>query len=278
MMRSSLRLCACSLLALAAAAIPVCGGDKPLQLQASQKSYLTHEPLLMTVRAEGTKVALPAADKGDASLLRFDVKPPLKARPTIKPLLVESKVDPKAAIASRRYDLLEWLQFPAEGTFTVTAVLQANGVTMSSEPVTFSIARPAKGDKEWGPVDRLHHLPWCSYVTDAFCGDTFDLVKQWPDSQLAVYAHYWNGLHLQNKKEHAKAVESFQTVLTKYPTSVLVPSARIGLVEGLTATGKLGEARAALEPIFAKSDTAVQATDSERAVAASLRKGIALEK
>jgi predicted Zn-dependent protease len=248
-------------------------GKEALELRAPQKNYLTHEPLLVTIRSNGVKSSLPAADKSDAALLRFDVKPAVKARPAIKPLLVESKVDGKAGpVASRRYDLLEWFQFPAEGTFTVTALLQADGASYVSEPITFTIRRPGKGDKEAGPVDRLHHLPWCSYVADAFCGDTFDLVKQWPDSQLAVYAHYWSGLHLQHKKENAKAVDSFQIVVSRYPTSVVTPAARIGLAEALLATGKRSDARATLEPFFQKGDTATLATDSERIAATSLKR------
>jgi TolA-binding protein len=102
------------------------------------------------------------------------------------------------------------------------------------------VRRP--GDAERNPVARLHHLPWSNYVTDKFCGDTFDLVKQWPKSKLARYAHYWSGLHLQHTKEYDKAIASFRTVLADYPDFVLAPDADLGIVECLVAQKRLAEA------------------------------------
>ena len=67
----------------------------------------------------------------------------------------------------RRYD---------EGSWTVQAIVEHKGATLKSAPVQIALARPAKGDKEQSPVDRLHHTPWSNYTTNAFCGDCFDLV------------------------------------------------------------------------------------------------------
>lgn len=80
-------------------------------------------------------------------------------------------------------------------------------------------------------VARVHHIPWSNYETNAFRGDTFDVVKKWPDSKPAKYCHYWNGRYSQNKKEHDKAIASFRTVIEKYPDLPLAADARRALAE-----------------------------------------------
>jgi hypothetical protein len=208
----------------------------PLILKAGQKDFLTQEPILLTVQVDGPRgTVLPAGPgKVGDTTLRFEVSPAVKARPNAKPLPLEAKgADLPATI--RTYDLLEWFQFPAQGSWTVQAIVEHKGTTLRSVPLPVTIGRPAKGDKEQNPVDRLHHTPWSNYTTDAFCGDCFDLVKQWPDSRLARYAHYWNGVFHQHKKEYDKAIASYRTVLTNYPNFVLADHAEYGIIECLTA-------------------------------------------
>ncbi len=194
-----------------------------LRLAASQKEFLTLEPILVTV--EGNS-ALPAAP---GTNLVFQMTPPIKERKGAKPLPQEAKV--KEA-KTRHYDLLEWYQFPAEGKFVIQA---SAGGKFVSAPLTITIRRPDKKDAEWGPVDRLHHIPWSNYVSDAFCGDTFDVVKRWPDSKLAKYCHYYNGLHHQHKKEYDQAIASFKIVTERYPGFVLADAARAGISECLAS-------------------------------------------
>jgi TolA-binding protein len=91
-------------------------------------------------------------------------------------------------------------------------------------------------------VDRIHHIPWSNYITNAFCGDTFDVVKRWPDSRMAKYCHYYNGLHHLHKKEYDKAVASLTTVVKKYPDFVLARDADAAIHECLLAAGKKDEA------------------------------------
>ena len=100
---------------------------------------------------------------------------------------------------------------------------------------------------EWGPVDRIHHTPWSNYVTDAFCGDTFDVVKRWPDSKMAKYCHYYNGLHHQHKKEYDKAIVSLTTVVEKHPDFLLARDADAAIHQCLLALGKRSEAAKHLE-------------------------------
>jgi hypothetical protein len=217
--------------------------EQSLQMAAVEKEYLTLEPVLVTLRLTGGE------GPGGSGLwdpshtteevkFRFEAEPPVKARPKGKSLPAEKVGGKRVGV----YDLLEWLQLPAEGTLTVRAVFEGRGVTLRSNPVTVVIRRPGKGDPEAGPVDRLHHIPWSNYVTDAFCGDTFDVVKRWPESRLAKYCHYWNGLHLQHKKEYDKAIASFRTVVTRYPNWVLADHANYGIVACLDAQGKADEA------------------------------------
>jgi hypothetical protein len=213
-----------------------------LTLRLSQKEFLTAEPILVTVDVEKEReTPLPASVRNPKEKvgLHFDIRPAVKPRREARPLPLEAKV---AVSPTRLYDLLEWYEFPAEGTFTVRAVLNTGSRAVSSDPVVITLRRPAPKDPERAAVDRLHHLPWSNYVTNAFCGDTFDLVKQWPKSRLARYARYWNGLHQQNKKEYDKAIASFRAVLTGDPAFVLAPDADLGILECLIDQGRLKEA------------------------------------
>src|SRR4029077_16582377 len=112
-------------------------------------------------------------------------------------------------------------QFPAEGTFTLRAVIRNGDQEATSATASIVLRSPGKGDFERTAGDRLHPLPWSNYCTDCFCGDTFDVVKSWPKSRLVPYCHYWNGIYSQHKKEHDKAAGSFRTLLDQHPTSVL---------------------------------------------------------
>jgi hypothetical protein len=222
-----------------------------VQLRAAQKEHLALEPILVTAQVAGpSSVALPAAPAKGA--LRFEIKPALKARTGGKPLPLEAQ-GAKAKAQVRTYDLLEWFQFPNEGgSFTVTAVVEHEGGTLTSAPVAFTVRRPGKGDVEWGPVDRIHHTPWCNYDNNSFCGDTFDVVKRWPKSKLTKYCHYWNGRYSQSKKEHDKAIASYRTVVEQYPDFVLADHAAFGIAECLLAQKKPEEARKELVALRAK--------------------------
>jgi hypothetical protein len=220
-----------------------------VRLSACQKEFLSLEPILVTARSTA---ALPAGPGKALGALEFEVKPAVKARAGAKPLPLEAK-GAKSSAQVRTYDLLEWFQFPAGGgSFTVRALVKHEGGTVASEPVTFTIRRPAKKDAEAGPVDRLHHTPWSNYDTNAFCGDTFDLVKRWPKSKLARYCHYFNGRYSQNKKEYAKAIASYKTVVEKYPDFPLADHAAYGIAECLLAQDKKEEARKQLQALGEK--------------------------
>ncbi len=224
------------------------GGDK-LSLAAGQAEYLTHEPILVTLRLAGSgDFGLrhePGACKGKE--FHFEITPALKARKGGQTLPLEGKGMDRTATV-RTYDLLEWFEFPAEGTWTVRAVVMNAGKELKSDPLKVTVRRPARGSKEVAAVGRLHHLPWSNYTTNAFCGDTFDLVKQWPDSRLARYAHYWNGVYSQNKKEYAKALESFRKAAS-YADFVLADHAEFGAIECLRALGRAAEASARSEEL-----------------------------
>ncbi|MDR3635779.1 MAG: hypothetical protein P4L84_18400 [Isosphaeraceae bacterium] len=212
------------------------GGEPPsLRLEGGQSEYLRLEPILLTLKVEGAPgAALPPAPGGEgpsaASALRFEVEPPVKPRPAAKPLPGEAATA-NQTLASRTYDLLEWFQFPDHGEFTVRAVYEHGGDRVVSAPLTLRIASPKQGDADFDAVARVHHIPWSNYETNAFCGDTFDVVQKWPASKLAKYCHYWNGRYSQNKKEYEKAIASYRIVLDKYPGCPLAGDARRALAE-----------------------------------------------
>jgi hypothetical protein len=249
------------------AANPPAKPKEALHLTAGQKEFIWLEPILVTVRVDSDRAAglPPGLGASKPGTLRVKVDPPLKPRPGAKPLPLEGQGTGQKA-QSRRYDLFEWFLFPEKGgTWKVQAVYEAKGITLTSESITVTVRRPAKKEAESEPVGRIHHVPWSNYDTNAFCGDTFDLVQKWPKSRLAKYCHYWNGRYLQNKKEYAKAIASYRTVTDKYPEFVLAEDAAYGIVECLVAQKKLAEAR--------KVNAALRQKLTDRAVKAGLRSG-----
>jgi hypothetical protein len=212
-------------------------------LTAAQKECLTLEPILVVVRVEGDSVrSVPARVAGskEKGTLSFEIKPAVKARSGARPLPLEAAQS--SAKKARLFDLLEWYQFPAEGEFTVTAVIKNGETTVTSKPIVVTLRKPDKKDSEAGPIDRIHHVPWSNYVTDAFCGDTFDVVKRWPDSKMAKYCHYYSGLHHLHKKEYDKAVASLSVVVEKHPGFLLAADADHAIHECLLAQGKKEDA------------------------------------
>jgi hypothetical protein len=232
--------------ALALAGPPLWAGEQPapgggaLHLTADQKDLLWLEPVLVIVRVDSPHVAgVPAVPgAGKQGSLRFEIEPAVKVRAGAKPLPLEAQTA-GAAVQARVFDLFEWFTFPDGGTWTVRAVLEQGGTKLASQPLTLTIRKPAKGTAEFDPVARIHHTPWSNYETNAFCGDTFDLVQKWPASRLAPYCHYWNGRHLQNKKDLDKAIASYRIVVEKYPDFALADHAEYGIIECLTAQKQL---------------------------------------
>lgn len=215
--------------------------DSPVGLTLTQKEFVWLEPMIATVRVAGEKpVALPAGP--EEGRLRFVIEPEVKRRTDAKPLYVESRAA-HLQVNLRRYDLFEWFSFPQKGgTWTVKAVVTHDGSEVTSQPIRFSMAPVAKGHDDYLAMRRLHHPPWSNYEVNKFCGDTFDLVKQWPTSRLAKYSHYWSGRYSQNKGEYEAAIGSYRIVIEKYPDFVLVDYAGYGIVECLAAQNKHKEA------------------------------------
>jgi hypothetical protein len=221
---------------------------RALVLSVSQKEFLWKEPLLIQVRstasdATGVLPSFPFSLGGkgfDFVLVNAPPTNPGKGAPPHRKRAKGSRnsLPPEEKgqdVRVRLYDLQEWYDFPEEGTFKIRAFLETAQVQLASNEIEITIRRPDKKGPEWGPVDRLHHLPWSNYITDAFCGDTFDLVKQWPKSRLARYAHYYNGLHSQHKQEYGKAVASFNTVVEQHPDFELAPAADFAIAECMAA-------------------------------------------
>jgi hypothetical protein len=215
-----------------------------IALTGAQKEYLRLEPILLTARLDSAAIPGLPTDVGSQanSILRFEIKPAVKPRRGGKPLPLEARAA-KAVVQVRTYDLQEWFQFPAEGSFTVCAVVEHKGSKLTSAPVAFTIGKPGKTDAEFGPVDRIHHIPWTNYDTNSFCGDTFDVVKRWPKSKLTRHCHYWNGRYSQHKNEYDKAIASYRTVVEQYPDFILADHAVFGIAECLLAQKKTNEAR-----------------------------------
>jgi hypothetical protein len=226
--------------------------DDALQLTIGQSDLLHKEPVLVTLRLQHTAMrALPSkTGEDDGCTLRFEFEPALQARGKGKPLPLEA-ASAAADVTSRDYELLEWYEIP-EGEFSVRAVLEQEGAQLTSQVVKFTIRAPASDDSEHGPVDRIHHLPWMNYDTNKYCGDTFDLVKRWPDSRLAKYCHYWNGRYSQNNKEYEEAIASYRIVIEKYPRFALSDDADFGIVECLRAKGDLEAAKRHNAAVFKK--------------------------
>lgn len=197
-----------------------------VRLSAGQGEFLWQEPIFVRVEAP-TAEGLPAAPVSGA--LRFEIEPAVKPRPNAKPLPQEAR---EASAKARDFDLLEWFQFPEQGgTWTVRAVLEQGGNRIASAPITVAVHKPGAKEADFPAMARLHHMPWSNYDTNKFCGDTFDVVKNWPDSRFAKYCHYWNGRFLQNEKDYAKAIASFRAVTSGSPSFPLFDDAERGIAE-----------------------------------------------
>lgn len=243
------------------------GADETLELTAGQAEHIWLEPILVTVRIESERFhgLPPAPVESKLGTLRFEIEPALKPRPDAKPLPLEAQ-DPGTNAQTRDYDLFEWFAFPENGgTWSVRAVFEHKGTTLTSKPFTITIRRPAESDAEFGPMARIHHAPWTNYDTNKFCGDTFDLVEKWPDSRLAKYSHYWNGRFLQNQKEYDQAIASFRTVVEKYRDFALADDAEYGIVECLYAQKEFDEAQ--------KYNSELRQKYSDRAAKGGLKNG-----
>jgi hypothetical protein len=220
---------------VAFSALPVAaqaGDARPsLTLSSPQTEFLRHEPILVRLQVEGeTVVDLPAslADQSASATLRFEVEPKLKPREGARPLPGEARVTKSRA---RTYDLLEWFEFPESGRFTVRAVSETGGTQLASARLQVTIQNPKMGDADFDAVARIHHVPWSNYESNAFCGDTFDVVKRWPESKLARYCHYWNGRYSQHQKDYAKAIASYEEVIARYPGFLLADNAKQAIEE-----------------------------------------------
>jgi hypothetical protein len=254
--------------ALAASAERPAQVEETIRLHGAQKELLSLEPILVTARLESASIAglPPGPGKGPLGSLQFEIKPAVKARTGARPLPLEAQ-GAGSGVKVRTYDLLEWYQFPAEGgPYTVRVLLDHDGRSLASAPIQFHIRRPAKDDAEHGPVDRIHHTPWTNYDTDAFCGDTFDVVKRWPTSKLSRYCHYWNGRYSQNKKEYDKAIASYRVVVEQYPDLPLADHAAFGIAECLLAQDKKDEARKQLLAWQENSRRRARAEDGQTVV------------
>jgi tetratricopeptide (TPR) repeat protein len=234
-----------------------------LQLTIGQSDLLHKEPVLVTLRLQHTAMrALPSKPgEDDGCTLRFEFEPAIQPRAKGKPLPLEA-ASATAEVTSRDYELLEWYAIPKEGTFSVRAVLELSGAQLTSQAVKFTIRAPASADSEHGPVDRIHHLPWMNYDTNKYCGDTFDLVKRWPDSRLAKYCHYWNGRYSQNNQEYEEAIASYRIVIEKYPRFALSDDADFGIVECLRAQGDMEAAKKHNAAVLKKYGAAADGTRS----------------
>ena len=245
MIRFRIRLAVLLFCAIVMTNDEVSAGDEALHLLSGQTEFLKVEPILVTLRLQSDRTeSLPTGpdSKTPGGALRFEIDPDVKPRSGARPLPLEGQASAATAQA-RDYDLLEWYQFPSEGKFTVRAVLEQQGATLTSQPVTITIRKPGPDDPELPPVARIHHPPWCNYGENKFCGDTFDLAQRWPDSRLAKYCHYWNGRFLQHNKHYDKAIASYQTVVDNYPNFALADDSDFGIVQCLAALGQSEQAQ-----------------------------------
>ena len=206
-------------------------GAGSLVLAAGQADYLSLEPILVRVELKGSAARglPPAPGKGESGALKFLVEPQVKPRANARALPEEAR-NAGAGVQARKYDLLEWFQFPDKGgTWTVRAAFEEGGNTVLSAPVSVTIRTPEPTDADFAAMTRLHHIPWSNYETNAFCGDTFDVVKKWPDSRFAKYCHYWSARYSQQQKDYDKAVASYRAMLASAPDFLLADDARRGI-------------------------------------------------
>jgi tol-pal system protein YbgF len=91
-----------------------------------------------------------------------------------------------------------------------------------------------------------------------------EMLRQFPNSDLAPDAQLSLGDALQAEGRTTEADTAYQAVLTRYPTSTAAPTAQYKLALSLMQQGKRAEARAAMQRVvrnYPQSDASALATD-----------------
>lgn len=128
-----------------------------------------------------------------------------------------------------------------------------------SVPTTAAPAAERKRADDASPADtasfeRLEPKPLYSKALAAFRAEELDLamrafavfVRRFPEHSLADNALYWTGRARAKRGDHAAAIESYETLLRRYPTGNKVPDALLALADSHAASGRTEEARTKL--------------------------------
>jgi tol-pal system protein YbgF len=84
-------------------------------------------------------------------------------------------------------------------------------------------------------------------------GEAFEsYLKQYPNGQFLVNAHYWLGEIYLLQKKSSLALEQFQAVVDQFPHSSKVSDSKLKIAQILAQTGKVKEARVLLTTIIKK--------------------------
>jgi tol-pal system protein YbgF len=103
-------------------------------------------------------------------------------------------------------------------------------------------------------LEGLEPKPLYSKALAAFRAEELDLamrafavfVRRFPEHSLADNALYWTGRARAKRGDHAAAIESYETLLRRYPTGNKVPDALLALADSHAASGRTEEARTKL--------------------------------
>lgn len=203
-----------------------------------QSTVLYGEPILLTVEApDGTNLPWYANPETD---VWFEIEGPIAPVEPDEPTAVDSS-SYRAGNAAV-YNVLDYYWYTEEyaGDIEITVNAEIDGDNLVSEPISVTVEEPA-ADDDIDALDRLHHFPWINYLPDRYCGDTFDLVDEWPESAFAPYSHFYSGRHLQFEGKLDAAIGSFETVL-ECPSFALTPEAAYHIAESYRELGQHAEA------------------------------------
>ncbi len=237
-----------------------------IEITIDQKEFMQGEPQLLTVKLSEDlvekKTVLPRAlfKKTNLTLIFAEPVEPMQ-KPEDQAIVAIPKQDFYKGIAA--YLINNYFNTHTPATYTLKAVLKTPEGSIESKAITYTV-HAADSSLEEEAFGRLHHFPWANYVSNKYCGDTFDLVHRWPESRLAKYCDYYSGRFLLEQRDYNGALEKFENVITQNEPFALTSDTEVQIAVCLMNIGEKDKAKKQLEKVQSQYKQTPATEDAQR--------------
>jgi len=133
----------------------------------------------------------------------------------------------------------------------------SNEAQRASLPASLNLGTASKSAERGNPADeQIRYLAAYDLVKNKRFDEATlamkNFIAQYPQGGYTANAHYWLGELYLVKKENDSAIQEFETVLTRFPSSSKAASSQLKIAYALIASGKQGQARERLQEILRK--------------------------